>query len=344
MSEWKEMEFGELVEVINGYAFKSTDFTDLESENVLPVIKIKNVANGNVHLNDVLYHKYTDKLSRFIVKNGDVLIALTGNHPQAESQVVGISSRYKIDRNALLNQRVARIVSKNEHRLCTDYIYYFLKNKSTHFYLASQSSGSANQANISKSDIEQMPFLLPPPEEQKTIASILSSLDDKIDLLHRQNKTLEAMAETLIRQWFVEEAEEDWEESTFGDLVEPKKGKNITKGQVVEGDVPVVAGGLEPSTYHNEANTDYPVVTISASGANAGFVRLYHVPVWSSDSSYIDRTRTPYVYFCYAFLKANQKVLFDKQEGSAQPHIYPRHIMELDWHCCMNTCQRLSFL
>jgi type I restriction enzyme S subunit len=52
----------------------------------------------------------------------------------------------------------------------------------------------------------------PPLPEQKAIASVLSSLDDKIDLLHRQNKTLEAMAETLFRQWFIEEAKEDWEE------------------------------------------------------------------------------------------------------------------------------------
>ncbi|MEA1877223.1 MAG: restriction endonuclease subunit S, partial [Bacteroidota bacterium] len=59
-------------------------------------------------------------------------------------------------------------------------------------------------------------------EEQRTIASVLSSLDDKIDLLHRQNKTLEAMAETLFRQWFVEEAQEDWEEnplSFFGEII-----------------------------------------------------------------------------------------------------------------------------
>jgi type I restriction enzyme S subunit len=58
--------------------------------------------------------------------------------------------------------------------------------------------------------------------EQKAIALVLSSLDDKIDLLHRQNKTLEAMAETLFRQWFVEEAQEDWEEkplSFYGNIV-----------------------------------------------------------------------------------------------------------------------------
>ncbi len=66
--------------------------------------------------------------------------------------------------------------------------------------------------NVSRDQLEDLVILIPTPSEQKAIASVLSSLDDKIDLLHRQNKTLETMAETLFRQWFVEEAKKDWEE------------------------------------------------------------------------------------------------------------------------------------
>lgn len=66
--------------------------------------------------------------------------------------------------------------------------------------------------HTSPSRILDYEFKIPVFEEQRAIASILSSLDNKIDLLHRQNKTLEQMAETLFRQWFVEEAEDDWEE------------------------------------------------------------------------------------------------------------------------------------
>ena len=62
--------------------------------------------------------------------------------------------------------------------------------------------------NVSRDQLNGLEILVPPPDEQKAIASVLSSLDDKIDLLHHENKTLEAMAETLFRQWFVEEASE----------------------------------------------------------------------------------------------------------------------------------------
>lgn len=71
-------------------------------------------------------------------------------------------------------------------------------------------SGGSVVAHLNMKDIRALEFPFPPLPEQKAIASVLSSLDDKIDLLHRQNKTLEAMAETLFRQWFIEEAKEDW--------------------------------------------------------------------------------------------------------------------------------------
>ncbi|WP_316118051.1 restriction endonuclease subunit S [Peptostreptococcus anaerobius] len=112
----------------------------------------------------------------------------------------------------------------------------------------------------------------------------------------------------------------------IGDFVTPKRGKNLLSKNAILGDVPVVAGGLEPSTYHNVSNTQAPVLAISASGANAGYVSLWNTPIWSSDSSYIDSSMTNDVYFWYVLLKKRQTEIFYTQTGSAQPHIYPQHI------------------
>ena len=115
-------------------------------------------------------------------------------------------------------------------------------------------------------------------------------------------------------------------EKHIGDTITPKRGKSLLSKNAVFGDVPVVAGGLEPATYHNIANTQAPVLAISASGANAGYVSLWNIPIWSSDSSYIDTSMTDDVYFWYVLLKKRQQEIFDAQTGSAQPHIYPQHI------------------
>ena len=209
------------------------------------------------------------------------------------------------------------------------FLFYFFANTA----LVDISYSSSSGTRMPRADwtfLSETSWNLPPLPEQKAIAEVLSSLDDKIDLLHRQNKTLEDMAQTLFRQWFVEQADAGWERKKLGDFITPKKGKNITKSQAYFGVYPVIAGGLSPSCYHNKCNTQAPVITISASGANAGFVNLHHTSVWSSDSSYIDYSVTPYVYFFYIFLKRNQILITDKQEGSVQPHIYPSHLMDLD--------------
>lgn len=97
-----------------------------------------------------------------------------------------------------------------------DFVYYTL----THFQKQLKHIGEGSvQDNINLGTFEDIEFPFPSLSEQKAIASVLASLDDKIDLLHRQNKTLEAMAKTLFRQWFIEEAKEDWEEVSVKDYV-----------------------------------------------------------------------------------------------------------------------------
>ena len=115
----------------------------------------------------------------------------------------------------------------------------------------------------------------------------------------------------------------------ISDFILPKRGKPLLSKDAIAGDVPVVAGGLEPASFHNVANTVAPVITISASGANAGFVRLWNIPVWSSDSSFIDKTMTDIVYFWYLVLKTRQDEIYGTQTGSAQPHVYPQNVGSL---------------
>jgi type I restriction enzyme S subunit len=221
MGEWKETYLGEYADVLNGFAFKSEDF----STKGVPVIKIKNVASGKIKMDDVQFypHELTDKLNKFLILKGSILIAMTGSHATQPSSMVGRVSRYDLEYSSLLNQRVGKIYSKDLKKLNETFLYYFLVQNDVTLDLAINAGGSANQANIAPEQIKSIPISLPAIEEQKSIASILSSMDEKIDLLHRQNKTLEALAETLFRQWFVEEAEEGWEKITLSDIADHVK-------------------------------------------------------------------------------------------------------------------------
>ncbi|MDK2826996.1 MAG: type restriction enzyme subunit [Methanolobus sp.] len=112
------------------------------------------------------------------------------------------------------------VIEVKEHLAAPLFIFYFLTSDEIVETLdvIAEASTSA-YPSLKSSDIEALDLLLPPLPEQHAIASVLSSLDDKIDLLHRQNKTLEAMAETLFRQWFVEGADEEWNFVKLGDYV-----------------------------------------------------------------------------------------------------------------------------
>ncbi|MHA1215639.1 MAG: restriction endonuclease subunit S [Candidatus Hodarchaeales archaeon] len=99
--------------------------------------------------------------------------------------------------------------------------YFLFKSLGISFQIFA--TGSA-QPQLPIRDLIEIPISLPPLPEQRAIACVLSSLDDKIDLLHRQNETLEALAQTLFRQWFVEDTEDDWEEKKLGEIIDTVSG------------------------------------------------------------------------------------------------------------------------
>ena len=123
---------------------------------------------------------------------------------------------------------------------------------------------------------------------------------------------------------------EGWEVKDLGSLLRIKRGKTITRKTVSDGEVPVVAGGLQPAYFHNQANTKQPVLTVSASGANAGFVNLYSEDIWASDCSFVDINTTPHVFYYYLMFKNRQIEFTGLHRGAAKPHVYPQDLMRLE--------------
>ena len=208
------------------------------------------------------------------------------------------------------------------------FIYYTLKSLDF-----SNFNVGAAVPTLNRNHLSALKVRIPDVDKQKKIANILGSLDEKIELNRRMNKTLEQLGQALFRHYFVDKARQsngNIQTIPLGKKLHPKRGRSLQARDMICGDTPVISGGLKPAGFHNEANTTAPVITISASGANAGFVSVWGEPVWSADSSYIDSTITKYVYTYYLFLKNKQKEIYDMQTGSGQPHIYPKHIELLE--------------
>ena len=212
----------------------------------------------------------------------------------------------------------------NEKIIDPLFLYYNLDNRYEEFRLLSD--GTSTRGGLSGWIVKRIEIQIPCIAEQCTIARILKSLDEKIEVNNKINKNLEQQAQAIFDNMFPNISNGS---CTIADYIKPKRGQNLLSKNAILGDVPVIAGGLEPSTYHNVANAQSPVLAISASGANAGYVSLWNTPIWSSDSSFIDSSMTGNVYFWYVLLKKRQKEIFDAQTGSAQPHIYPRHISSI---------------
>ena len=160
-----------------------------------------NSFNGNfVYVNE---HSY-NFLRKSKLYGGEIIISNVG----AYSGTVFFAPKLNRPMTLGPNSIMMNFINGNE------FYYYWFRSPIGKFLLEGIISGSA-QPKFNKTLFRKLKVPVPPLPEQKAIAAVLSSLDDKIDLLHRQNKTLEAMAETLFRQWFIEEAKEDWEKNTF---------------------------------------------------------------------------------------------------------------------------------
>ena len=210
-SEWKEYKLGEIADITPGFAFKSKDF----GQTGELVVKIKDIAPPYIelanadHVDLSSYDK--NKLSKYLLCEGDYVVAMTG-------ATIGKVGKLKTDKYAYLNQRVAKIKAKEG--VCDDFVYFSICGDDFQSFIQNNIDSNSAQENISANSIGRFPVSLPPLNEQRCIAAIFSSLDNKIDLLHRENATLERMAETLFRQWFVVEAKEEWEESQFAEAIE----------------------------------------------------------------------------------------------------------------------------
>lgn len=211
--EWTPRKLGDFLKVKHGFAFKGSSITTDETSNIL-------VTPGNFGIGGGFKdHKFKycngPFPEEYLFASGDIVVTMTDL--SKEGDTLGYSAKVPnlAGKNFLHNQRVGKVLIKNSD-LSADYCYWLMRTRDYQQFIVSSASGTSIR-HTSPSTIESFGFDLPPLGEQKAIAEVLSSLDDKIDLLHRQNKTLESIAETIFRHWFIDGAQDDWEVGVLND-------------------------------------------------------------------------------------------------------------------------------
>lgn len=241
MSEWQECK---LIDVALKFAMGPFG-SNIKAENFtsagVPVIRGTNL-NFHRYVDGEFVYLTEEKADQLKSSNcfpGDVVITHRGTLGQVGLIPEGKYKRYVVSQSGMK-------VTANPKLLDSLFLFYFFKSDiGQHELLQHESQVGVPSISNPLTSLKSVSIKIPLLQEQKSIASVLSSLDDKIDLLHRQNKTLEAMAETLFRQWFVEEAQEDWEEKSLLDLIE-LVGGGTPKTSIAEywsGNIPWLSGG-----------------------------------------------------------------------------------------------------
>lgn len=300
------------------------------------LVRTPNIGKGRFNLESV--HRISEKsykkrCSRITPTTNDLILA-------REAPAGNVAIIKKGIEPLALGQRTV-LIRPNPEKVNPDYLVYYLLSPKQQYELLGRATG-ATVAHVNMSVINNLPISIPSLETQQKIASILSAYDDLIENNRKQIKLLEEAAQRLYKEWFVDfrfpgyenvaivdGVPDGWRKGTLGEIGEFKRGKTITKTQAGKGNIPVVAGGIEPAYYTDKSNTSAPVITISASG-NAGFVKIYFSQIWASDCSFLDVENNEKLYYIYSFLKANQTYIYSLQKGACQQHVYAKDINAIE--------------
>ncbi len=280
--EWKEVRLGDVCDLIAGFAFKAKDFGEFPTK----VIKIGDIKPpfvdyvGQVGVDISNYD--INRLSKYTVKYGDYVLAMTG-------ATIGKVGKYISKNFSYINQRVLKFSPKQN--VDADCINYIICSNIFAKYVVNYVDSESAQPNISAPTISKFAFQIPSEkDDQRRIASILSSLDRKIELNNKINADLEEMAQAIFKNWFVDfepfkdgkfvDSElgmipEGWKVGALGDFCNVFTGKKNTNQAIEKGLYPFFSCAPEPLA-SNDAIFNGKAIIIAGNGSYTGRTMFYN--------------------------------------------------------------------
>ena len=256
-----------------------------------------------------------------ICERGDILVTVKGS---GAGTLIVSDGRYCISR---------QLMAIRADQWNKTFLFYSLMQNATEF----QAAATGLIPGLSRADI--LLQVIPVPrsaDEQRAIATALSDVDalitalDKLIAKKRAIKTA-AMQQLLTGKARLPGFSGEWETKRLGEVCDIRKGELITASTAKPGIIPVIGGGTSVSYCHDTPNRAANTITISASGANAGYVAFHDYPIFASDCSTIEEGEVYDIKFIYYLLSNYQKTLTSLQTGGAQPHVYPEQLAPLSF-------------
>ncbi|MDO8177844.1 MAG: restriction endonuclease subunit S [Undibacterium sp.] len=321
--DWEVKCLGELGNVVRGGSPRPAGDARYFNGNFIPwltVGSLTNIPTDQLFVTDTAT-KLTEKGSQLsrTLQDGTLVIVNSGARTLGVSKVLAIT--------CCANDGIAALVSQSagEKR----FLCFFLNSQIRR--LREVVAAGNDQLNLNTGRIALIAVPFPKETEQRAIAMALSDVDallGGLDSLIAKKKGLKvaAMQQLLTGQTRLPGFSGEWEVKRLGEVVQIRKGQLITSTTLLPGDIPVIAGGKQPAYFHASANRFGRTITISASGASAGYVALYDAPIFASDCSTISESEFYCLDFVFYHLLCKQQVIYKAQTGGAQPHIHAKDL------------------
>ncbi|MBW3467909.1 restriction endonuclease subunit S [Arthrospiribacter ruber] len=320
------------------------DFTSWKSGGT-PSKEVEDYWNGNIpwiSASSMIGTKFSDsekkvtelgsKKGTRIAKKGSILLLVRGSM-LFNKIPVGIAAK-----DVTFNQDVKAIIPNDE--IDKEFLLqWFLKSEKSLLGIVAGTGIGAGK--LDTKELHSLNFKFPSLPEQQKIASFLSSVDERIELLERKKEKLEAYKKGVMQQIFSQKIHfkhddgsefPDWEEKRLGNICDIVKGQQLNKSELeMEGTYPAINGGIEPSGYSGDWNTEANTITISEGGNSCGFVNFIKTKFWSGGHCYTLQkiSKIAHVPFLFQLLKFNEKKIMKLRVGSGLPNIQKGDIQKL---------------